>query len=147
MSLSRRRPTPSPAPDQAVSREDLGLAEELAKQQLSELHKLRQHYRLEVRLGVVLRPGNLSEGDAPSATGSTLDLSVGGCCARLDRAPTPGDLYRLDLSAESRSIPTVHAQCVRASLVDGKSFEAGFHFLTPLDADELERASDADLLD
>jgi hypothetical protein len=144
MSLSRKpRPTRP-----ALRREDEALADELARQNADELQRLRAHARLELRLDLVVRPGNLSAGREPVARGRTLDVSPGGCRARLDAAPTPGDLYSIELSGGDTRLPRVHAQCMRCALVGDDEFEVGFRFLSTLDHSTL-RADDGaeELLD
>ena len=130
MSLPRRKPVrPNKADDE--------LLEELSRQKPAEVQRIRTHERLELRLVAELRPANLSEGTDAIAKGYTLDVSPGGCRARLESPPVAGDVYRMHLVADGRELPRVHALCLRTALVGEAEVEAAFQFLSPLKDDEL----------
>lgn len=130
MSLPRRK---SPR----LSKPDDELLEELSRQKPAEVQKLRSHERLELRLVAELRPANLSAGSDVVAKGHTLDVSPGGCRARLSSPPVVGDIYRMHLVVDGRDLPRVHALCMRTVLVGEAEVEAAFQFLSPLEDEGL----------
>ena len=69
---------------------DQELLQELEKQSLEQIQKLRKHQRFEIRVPIHLKPGNASSTD-PVLVGETVDVSDGGCAGTGELAARGGD--------------------------------------------------------
>ena len=110
--------------------DDLGfdLVSDLERQSADNIRKLRAHERIELRLGVVVRPGNSSEVARFAARGKSVDISEGGMCVLLPTPLTPGDIYRVEFEDDDVDLPLVFARCLRSRFVREGTFEAGVSF-------------------
>ncbi len=118
---------------------DSDLIAELATNTRAEVEARRQHARFAVALSLRAMPGNFSDSSAP-VEGTTIDISQGGCLAVFERAVNVGDIYRLDVSADSTGLPQLYARCVRARMLHDSAIEVAFSFFTHLEAQELRDA-------
>jgi len=107
------------------------LLNDLEKQSLAQIRKLRKHQRFEIRVPVVLRPGNSSSREEP-LHGTTIDVSDGGCMLQFPRPIGVGDVYQLTIEDERLDLPVIFARCRRCRMVREDSFEAGFSFFTSI---------------
>ena len=114
--------------------EDRGfdLLQELERNTAEELRQQRAHFRLAIKAGVVLQPGNAGELLSFKAKGVTGDISEGGCSALFPIPCRVGDVYRLQFDSQTLNLPLTFARCVRCRLVREDAFEAGFAFFTPI---------------
>lgn len=127
---------------------DLELLKDLEKQNLSGIRKLRKHARFEVSVPVDLLPGNLSAPESDAQTGTSRDVSSGGCLIHFSRPVLVGDVYRVVFRDESLGIPQVYARCVRCIMVRESVFEVGFSFFSPITLESVaDDASSGDLID
>lgn len=127
---------------------DLDLLEDLEHQTLDNVARLRTHERISLRIKILLSPGNLSELVAAPLEGFTKDLSQGGCAAVFPVAPRVGDLYRVQLVDEQRSLPQVIARCRRCAMIRDDAFQCGFEFISQLAVEELlDQDGSSSLLD
>ncbi len=108
------------------------LVADLERQSMDSIRKLRAHERLEVRLNIVVRPGNASDMSRFQAKGLTGDLSEGGTRVLLPVPLTPGDIYRVEFDKEQVDLPMVFARCMRCRLVRENTFEAGLAFFNKI---------------
>ena len=119
---------------------DNDLIAELATNTRAEVESRRQHARFTVALPLLAAPGNFSDRTAPALSGTTVDLSQGGCLAVFERAVNVGDIYRLDLGSAQTGLPQIYARCVRARMLHDSAIEVGFSFFTQIEATELREA-------
>ena len=108
------------------------LLKELEGQSLDELRGRRTHERYQVRMTVVLRPGNSHEIDDIELEGRAADISRSGCQAVFSAPVLVGNVYRLQFDAEPLKATLFFARCVRCRLLREDAFEAGFNFFTPI---------------
>lgn len=116
------------------------LIAELATNTRAEVEARRQHARFTVALPMTAAPGNFSDRGSASFSGTTIDVSQGGCLAVFDRAVQVGDIYRIDLDSPHTGLPQMYARCVRARMLHDSAVEAGFSFFAQLEAAELRDA-------
>ena len=121
---------------------DPELLRSLEQQQGAEVGQSRKHARLEIELKVVVRPANASEHARFRLQGVSADLSRGGCRLILPLPVGVGDVFRLEFATGSGAAPMAFARCLRCRLVREQVFEAGFHFLSPLDLPQLAGLGD-----
>ncbi|MBL9119503.1 MAG: PilZ domain-containing protein [Phycisphaerae bacterium] len=119
---------------------DNDLIAELATNTRDEVESRRQHARFSVALPLIASPGNFSDRTMASLSGSTVDISQGGCLGVFERAVQVGDIYQLDLDSAHTGLPRIYARCVRARMLHDSAVEAGFSFFASLDANELREA-------
>jgi c-di-GMP-binding flagellar brake protein YcgR len=119
---------------------DNDLIAELATNTRAEVESRRTHARFTVALPIAAAPGNFSDRQRSSITGTSVDLSQGGCLVLFEQAVQVGDIYLLDLAGERSGLPQVYARCVRARMVHDGAMEAGFSFFSQLDANDLREA-------
>lgn len=108
--------------------EAFSLLQELGRNTTDEIRRQRAHFRITVKTGVVLTPGNASEKLSMKVKGVTGDVSEGGCSGLFPVPPRVGDIYRLQFDREKLDLPLTFARCVRCRLVREDAFEAGFAF-------------------
>ena len=131
-----------------LSEIDVDLLDKIGRSSLQEVHQLRLHERIEVRLDVLVQPGNSSDRGRYEARGHTKDVSKGGCRCILPSAPIVGDVYRIQLHDGEHTLPMAFARCLRCRLLSEDSFDCAFAFFSPLDAPEIIAGSEkGDLLD
>lgn len=118
---------------------DSDLIAELATNTREEVESRRQHARFAVALPLTAHPGNFSDRSG-ALSGTTVDLSQGGCLAVFDRAIQVGDVYRIDINAEATGLPQVYARCIRARMLHESAVEAAFTFFSQIDSQELRDA-------
>ncbi len=106
------------------------MLQELERNTPEELRRQRAHFRLAIKAGVTLQPGNASELLHLKVKGVTGDISEGGCSALLPIPPRVGDIYRLQFDRKALDLPLTFARCVRCRLVREDAFEAGFRFFS-----------------
>ncbi|MGB2986072.1 MAG: PilZ domain-containing protein [Phycisphaerae bacterium] len=110
--------------------EAFGLLQELAANTPDELRRKRAHFRLSIKIGVILQPGNASEMLKLKLKGVTGDISEGGCSAVFPVPIRVGDIYRLQFDRERLDLPLTFARCVRCRLIREDAYEAGFAVFT-----------------
>lgn len=115
---------------------DQELLEDLGRQSLEAIQKLRTDVRVEVELEVSLLHGDSSRRGERAIQGHTKDLSPGGCLMVLEEPPAVGDIYRLHFKDTQLGLPSVFARCLRARLMREDAFEAGFQFFARLELPE-----------
>jgi len=125
---------------------DDGLIKDLERQGLDQIRKLRKSQRLELRVPLVMRPGNASSDDW-ELSGTTADLSSGGCRAHFAKPVGVGDVYRLAFDDERVDAPLVYARCLRCSVVREDVFEAAFAFFSSVGIALSGEEPSKDLLD
>ncbi len=104
------------------------LLQELERNKTDEIRRMRTHFRLAIKAGIILMPGNASDVLKPRVQGVTGDISEGGCSALFPIAAQVGDIYRLEFDRQALNIPLTFARCVRCRLIREDAFEAGFAF-------------------
>lgn len=125
---------------------DSDLLDELERQSVSEIRKLRAYERVEIRAEVCIQPGNSSQLGEQPILATTRDVSAGGC---LVHAPSPigvGDVFRLQFDQTLMDLPLVFARCIRCHLLREDSFEAAFSFFSPIELGTSVKKSSGDLL-
>ncbi len=131
-----------------VSEFDPALLGTMGRDSLQQIHRLRRHERIEVRLEVLVQPGDSSKLGRYEARGHTLDVSRGGCRCILSRAPIVGDVYRVEIFEQESALPLIFARCVRCHFLKEASFDTAFAYFSHLDAPEIIPGSkQSDLLD
>ncbi len=93
----------------------------------------RTSSRLELRISVLLRPGNASERHVEAIPATSADISEGGCQLVLDRPIWVGDFFLLEFDRAHLDIDPVMARCLRCRLLTEHSFECGFKFSTAIE--------------
>ena len=88
----------------------------------------RSSDRIEMRVDVVMRPGNSSERHREILKGKTADISEGGCQVVLDRPVWVGDFFLIEFDRETLDVEPVTARCLRCRWLSETTFEAGFKF-------------------
>lgn len=120
-------------PGDALNKDEaFAVLQELSRNTPDEIRRQRAHFRLAIKVGVVLQPGNASELMSMKVKGVTGDLSQGGCSALFPIAARVGDVYRLSFDRAALDLPLTFARCVRCRLVREDAFEAGFAFFIPI---------------
>ena len=109
-----------------------GVLRDLERNTPDEIRRQRAHFRLAIKAGVVLQPGNASELTSFKAKGVTGDVSEGGCSALFPIPLHVGDVYRLQFDQKTLDLPLTFARCVRCRLIREDAFEAGFAFFAPI---------------
>ena len=125
-------PNPPPARDLDLEQD---LIEDLERQSIQEIRKLRKHDRVEIRVNVALQPGNSSETANSRVQGYTRDLSQGGCRAIFPVPIGVGDVFRLQFDRAKLDLPLVFGRCLRCRLNQEDAFEAAFSFFVPISLD------------
>ena len=111
------------------------------EQQIQEdLTEIRAYERMDISASVAISPADSSRAGEPTMTGTTINLSRGGCMVSVSNPPRVGDHYRIQIQSDSANPIMTFARCVRAMLGKGEVFEAGFQFFTPLELAEFETA-------
>ncbi|MDO8630845.1 MAG: PilZ domain-containing protein [Phycisphaerales bacterium] len=112
--------------------EAFAVLRDLERNTPSEIRRQRAHFRLAVKAGVVLQPGNASEMMKLKVQGVMGDISEGGCSALFPIPIRVGDVYRLQFDRQTLELPLTFARCVRCRLVREDAFEAGFAFFASI---------------
>ncbi len=108
------------------------MLQELERSTSDEIRRQRAHFRLAVKAGVILQPGNASDLLKFKVKGVTGDISQGGCSALFPIPIHVGDIYRIQFDRTMLDLPLTFVRCVRCRLVREESFEAGFTFFSPI---------------
>ena len=125
---------------------DLELLNDLERQSVDEIRKLRAHERVDTRVRLVIQHGDSSRLGDLRIQAYTSDFSAGGCCV-ISTAPVGvGDIFRLSFDSSQVDVPLVFARCVRCRLLREDAFETGFAFFSPVTLSETPGASKKDLL-
>jgi len=124
---------------------DAELLQDLEKQSLDQIRKLRKHQRFEIQVPVILKPGNASS-TREELVGTSVDFSTGGCMVHFSKPVGVGDVFRLTVEDSRLDLPVVYARCMRARLVREDLFEAGFSFFSPISIEVGGTDSSQDLL-
>ncbi len=132
-------------PNLALDGLDQELLDELQNQTLDNLCVLRKHQRVEIRVPLVLAPGNSSSRE-PAIEGHTIDVSSGGCLGIFTRPVLVGDIYRVQIEDPRLDVPAVYARCLRCRLTREDAFEAAFTFFSQLSFGAAPAVQDNDLL-
>lgn len=104
------------------------MLQELGRNTTDEIRRQRAHFRIAVKIGVILLPGNASQQLTFKLKGVTGDISEGGCSVLFPLPIQVGDLYRLQFDRQALDLPLTFARCVRCRLIREDAFEAGFAF-------------------
>lgn len=112
--------------------EAFGLLRDLERNTPAEIRRQRAHFRLAVKAGVILQPGNTGELMKLKVQGVTGDVSEGGCSGLFPIPIRVGDVFRLQFDRKVLDLPLTFARCVRCRLVREDAFEAGFSFFSPI---------------
>lgn len=118
--------------DSVSSEEGFEMLQELERSTSDEIRRQRAHFRLAVKAGVILQPGNASDMLKFKVKGVTGDISQGGCSALFPIPIHVGDIYRIEFDRNMLDLPLTFVRCVRCRLVREDSFEAGFTFFSPI---------------
>jgi len=105
---------------------------ELERNTSDEIRRRRAHFRLAVKAGVVVQPGNASELLAFKVKGVTGDVSEGGCSVLVPIPLKVGDIYRLQFDRVALDLPLTFARCLRCRLIREDAFESGFAFFSAI---------------
>ena len=135
------RATTTCSPTAVAMNDDL-LISELAANTPREIASRRHSPRFHATMQARVVKGNFSDRIHGDLTGTTVDISQGGCRVIFDRSVQVGNVYRLDLHASTVKLPRAYARCVRASMLHDDSVEAGFSFFVPLEESVLRDAMD-----
>jgi len=118
---------------------------ELERNTPDEIRRQRAHFRIAIKAGVTLQPGNASELLDFKVRGVTGDISEGGMGALFPVPTRVGDVYRLQVDRDRMNLPLVFARCVRCRLVREGAYESGFQFFAPIGLpDNVSEAVEAD---
>ena len=121
------------AADAAMNKDEaFAVLQELSRNTPDEIRRQRAHFRLAVKVAVILQPGNASELMTMKVKGVTGDISEGGCSILFPIPARVGDVYRLTFDRAGLDLPLTFARCVRCRLVREDAFEAGFSFFTTI---------------
>lgn len=112
------------------------LLQELEQNRSEEIRRQRQHFRITLKAGVLLQPGNASELLEYKVKGVSGDVSEGGCSILFPIPANVGDVYRLQFDRKVVDLPLIFAQCVRCRLVHGDAYECGFRFFSQISLPE-----------
>jgi hypothetical protein len=112
--------------------EAFDLLQDLSANTSEKVVRQRADFRLVVKAGVILQPGNASDLLKLKLKGVTGDISAGGCNAVFPLPTHVGDIYRLQFDREALDLPLVFARCVRCRLVREDAYEVGFSFFTKI---------------
>ncbi|MFQ5461210.1 MAG: PilZ domain-containing protein [Phycisphaerae bacterium] len=116
--------------------EAFDLLQDLGRNTPDEIRKQRTHFRMAVKAGVTLQPGNASELLRFRVQGTTGDISEGGLSGLFPIPVGVGDVYRLSFDRKVLDLPMTFARCVRCRVVREDAYEAGFSFFTPISMPE-----------
>lgn len=108
------------------------LLQDLEKNRTDEVRRQRTHFRLAIKSGVVVQPGNASEMLKFKVKGVTGDISEGGCSVLVPIPIHVGDIFRLNFDRSQLDLPMTFARCLRCRLVREDAFEVGFVFFKPI---------------
>ncbi len=123
---------PNDIAGEITSEEAFSVLRDLERNTPEEIRRQRAHFRLAIKTGVVLQPGNGSQLLSLKVKGVTGDVSAGGCSALFPISITVGDIYRLQFDRKALDLPLTFARCVRCRLVREDAYEAGFAFFSPI---------------
>lgn len=112
--------------------EAFGLLRDLERNTPDEIRRQRAYFRLSIKAGVIVQPGNASQVNTLKLKGVTGDVSEGGCSALFPLPLLVGDVYRLLFERNTLDLPLTFARCVRCRLVREDAFEVGFAFFSPI---------------
>jgi len=112
--------------------EAFAVLQELGRNTPDEIRRQRAHFRLAIKVSVILQPGDTSKLLGMKVKGVTGDISQGGCSALFPLPAYVGDIYRLAFDRSALDLPLTFARSVRCRLVREDAFEAGFSFFTPI---------------
>jgi hypothetical protein len=112
--------------------EAFDLLHELEQNRPDEIRRQRKHFRLEVKAGVTLQPGNVSDMLKFKMQGTAGDLSQGGCRILFPLPIRVGDIYRLEFDRKQLELPLIFARCLRCRFLREDAYEAGFMFFSPI---------------
>ncbi len=116
--------------------EAFDLLQDLGRNTPDEIRRQRTHFRMAVKLGVTLQPGNASELLRFKVQGTTGDVSEGGLSGLFPIPIGVGDIFRLTFDRSVFDLPMTFARCVRCRVVREDAYEAGFCFFTPISLPE-----------
>lgn len=122
--------------DRTPSDEAFHVLKDLERNTPDEIRRQRAHFRLSIKAGVILQPGNQTDILSFKVKGVTGDISAGGCSALFPVPARVGDIYRLQFDRKALDLPLTFARCVRCRLVREDAFEAGFAFFSPISLPE-----------
>ena len=121
------------SPDNANAFEML---HELEQNRTEDIRRQRAHFRLAVKVGVTLSPGNASDLLKFKMKGTTGDVSEGGCCILFPMPVQVGDVYRIEFDRQQINLPLTFARCLRCRMLKEDAYEAGFRFFSAISLPE-----------
>jgi len=122
--------------ERVTSEEAFDVLRDLERNTPEEIRRQRAHFRLAIKAGVILQPGNASDMLSFKVKGVTGDVSAGGCSGLFPVPARVGDIYRLQFDRKTLDLPLTFARCVRCRLVREDAFEVGFSFFSPISLPE-----------
>jgi hypothetical protein len=120
------------AGDGASKEQAVDLLRELERNTSDDVRRKRTHFRMEVKAGVILQPGSVSDRMKLKMLGTVGDLSQGGCRALFPLPVGVGDVFRLEFDVRQLDIPVTFVQCVRCRMLRDDAYEVGFRFFAPI---------------
>lgn len=123
---------------------DMELLKDLEQQSADHIRKLRTHERLDIRIRIVVQPGNSSDRSGLRIQGFTDDISQGGCRAVLPVPIHVGDVFRINFDKQHLDLPLIFARCLRCRLLREDAFEIGFKFFTQVTLSSSQKQERAD---
>lgn len=118
--------------DQLSNEQAFDIMKELEQNTPDELRRKRTSFRIAIKAGVTLQPGNASGIMKLKVKGVTGDISEGGLGALFPLPPRVGDIYRLEFDQSKLPLPLTFARCVRCILIREGAYEGGFRFFAPI---------------
>ena len=113
-----------------VTEIDLDYLEEIERQALSDLRKVRRHERRAAKMRVTLSENQRDERSI--GIGYVLNLSNGGCRIFSPAPPLVGAVYRLSIEPEDKPVEDVRARCLRCVLIRDAVFDTAWEFIDAL---------------
>ncbi len=96
----------------------------------------RKFRRLDIRLKVVVRPGNSIDRAESQWMGECHDISKGGCRVLAQQPLQLGSVYWIQFEQSKFDVDPVFARCVRGHMLRENAFECGMSFLTQIELPE-----------
>ena len=115
---------------------------ELELNRTEDIRRQRAHFRLAVKVGVTLSPGNASDLLKFKMKGTTGDVSEGGCCILFPMPVRVGDVYRIEFDRQQINLPLTFARCLRCRMLKEDAYEVGFSFFSAISLPESATVSE-----
>ena len=130
--------------DSCSSVETLEAVSSLQSSNADAISAQRKHQRFDIRLKVLVRPGDSIARSESRWLGECHDISQGGCRLLTQQPLQIGSIYWIQFEpSEKIQIDPVFARTVRGHLLREDAFEFGLSFLTPIELPEPENEVDS----